>query len=225
MKVHKRKKSWAENYKVVFFEIGIIFALSLCLMAFNWKSYESLTVGVLTSQPTDFIDIVELKTIVEPPKLPEIPKPNITMLKVVDDNNEPEIDPVVIFEPKYDTVIWTPPPTLVIETEEQIEDPLDYVEKMPEFPGGEVALFRFLGKNMVYPSDCRNASISGTVHVKFVIEKNGSISGIQIMRSPHDKLSQEAIRVLNKMPNWNPGMKAGKLVRVNFHLPVKFILK
>ncbi len=226
MKAYKRKRSWIENYKVVFFELGIIVALSLALMAFEWRSYEKLEIGVAErTTKWEPIEEVVLDSYVEPEKLPQIPKPNYTLLVEVSNDellDDPDIDFQIFDDEGTNGVVWEKP---VVVDEPEIEEPIDIPDVSPEFPGGENALFRFLYDNLSYPQVCKDAGISGTVYVKFVVEKQGNISGIEIIRSPHDELSDATIRVINKMPRWNPGIQDGNLVRVNFGLPVKFTLK
>lgn len=98
------------------------------------------------------------------------------------------------------------------------------VEKQPEFPGGETALMEFLQKTMKYPEEAAKNKIEGRVVVSFVIEKDGSISNIEIMRSPHKLLSEEGIRVIKNMPKWEPGTQRGEKVRVKYVLPISFRL-
>ena len=91
-------------------------------------------------------------------------------------------------------------------------------EKMPQFPGGEQEMRRFITKNLRYPRNIEN--IQGRVVVKFVIEKDGSITNIEVMRSPHESLSKEVIRLIESMPNWISGEQNGKPVRTRFILPI-----
>ncbi len=102
---------------------------------------------------------------------------------------------------------------------------LDMAEFMPEFPGGEEALFNFLRNNIRYPRQDREIGISGVVYVSFVVNVNGVIDDIKINRSPSTGLSEEVIRVVSKMPNWKAGIQGGQKVPVRYNLPVKFSLK
>ena len=105
------------------------------------------------------------------------------------------------------------------------EQVLAVVEKMPEFPGGQAALFNFLSANVKYPSIAIENGIQGTSVVQFVINKDGSITDVVILRSGGDpSLDKEAIRVIRSMPNWIPGMMKGKPVRVKYTVPVNFRL-
>jgi len=96
---------------------------------------------------------------------------------------------------------------------------------MPEFPGGMDAMKTFISKNIQYPSDALEAAISGKVYVSFVVEKEGQISEVKVLRNLYPSLDNEALRVVKSMPNWKPGMQNGKPVRVKYNLPVFFQLK
>ena len=98
------------------------------------------------------------------------------------------------------------------------------VQVMPYFPNGTDALFEYLRNNTRYPESCRKDSIQGRVIVNFVVEKDGSISGAKIVRSVHEQLDAEALRVVKSMPKWIPGKQRGKEVRVKYNIPVSFTL-
>jgi len=100
----------------------------------------------------------------------------------------------------------------------------DVVEILPEFPGGEGELYKYLQSNIVYPPQAREIGIQGQVKLRFVVNRNGSISEITVQRSPNKLLSDEAIRVIKEMPKWVPGKQNGKAVNVYFILPVDFKL-
>ena len=105
--------------------------------------------------------------------------------------------------------------------------PLTIVEQMPEFKGGEEARQNFIRKNIVYPQSEKEAGITGTCFITFVVEKNGKITGAKILRGvPNGPgCDKEALRVINKMPKWNPGKQNGKKVRVQYNLPIKYVLR
>lgn len=98
------------------------------------------------------------------------------------------------------------------------------VEQEPEYPGGMEALYQFLAANVKYPKDAREENVQGRVIVSFVIEKDGSVTNIKVVKSPDERLSQEAVRVIESMPKWKPGKAQGKKVRVQFSLPINFKL-
>lgn len=99
-----------------------------------------------------------------------------------------------------------------------------YVEQMPEFPGGQGDLMKFLQENIEYPDDARDASIEGKVVAKFIVNEDGSISDVTILRGIYPSCDSEVIRVISKMPRWKSGVQNGKEVKVYFTLPVTFKL-
>ena len=101
----------------------------------------------------------------------------------------------------------------------------DVVEQMPEFPGGMPALIAFLQNNVKYPADAEKQKVEGKVMVSFVVETDGSISDVKVMKKVFPSLDAEAIRVVKAMPHWTPGKQKGKVVRVHFSLPIAYRLK
>lgn len=98
------------------------------------------------------------------------------------------------------------------------------VEDMPEFPGGEKKLFAYLGENISYPKAAKEAKVSGRVFITFVIEKDGSVSEVKLLRGIGSGCDEEAMRVVSSMPKWKPGLSEGKPVRVQYNLPIKYAL-
>lgn len=99
------------------------------------------------------------------------------------------------------------------------------VEEQPQFPGGEEALAKYLRENIKYPDEAKSLNISGIVYLTFVVEENGSISGLQVIRGIGGGCDEEALRVVRGMASWVPGKQRGVPVRVQFNLPVRFTLK
>lgn len=98
------------------------------------------------------------------------------------------------------------------------------VEQEPSFPGGIDALYQYLGSNIIYPATATQKGIIGTVIVTFIVETDGSISNIKVLKDPGFGMSEEVVRVVNAMPRWTPAMQSGKPVRALFTLPVVFRL-
>lgn len=101
----------------------------------------------------------------------------------------------------------------------------DVVEQMPSFPGGPAALLQYLNNNIRYPKVAEANGIQGRVTVQFVVEKDGSISGVKTMKSAEPSLDHEAERIVKSMPKWNPGKSNGSPVRVKYFVPVVFRLQ
>ena len=100
----------------------------------------------------------------------------------------------------------------------------DVVEQMPQYPGGDEARIKYLSKNLKYPEEARREGIEGKVFVTFVVEKDGSITGAKILRGIGGGCDEETIRVIENMPDWEPGKQKGKAVRVRFNMPIVFKL-
>ena len=106
----------------------------------------------------------------------------------------------------------------------EFQDVFDVVEHMPEFPGGMESLMKFLAENVHYPEAASKAGIQGRVLVQFIVETNGRVSNVKVVRKVNDDLDAEAIRVVGSMPAWKPGMQNDKAVRVKYTLPLTFRL-
>jgi protein TonB len=113
------------------------------------------------------------------------------------------------------------PPDLPIEEAPPI---FDIVEVMPEFPGGQEAMLKFLSSNIVYPTEMVDAGVQGKVYVEFIVRQDGSITDARVLRGVAGPLDKEAIRVVKTMPKWMPGRQNGKPVDCRYRLPIAFHL-
>ena len=123
-------------------------------------------------------------------------------------------------EKKTEGLFWEVDPE-----EETPDDVFMVVEDGPEFPGGTMALLEYLAKTLKYPQNCRDEKIQGRVLVSFIVEKDGSMTGFEVVKSVHPDLDAEALKVLKGMPAWKPGTQHGEKVRVKFTVPVNFRLR
>jgi protein TonB len=121
---------------------------------------------------------------------------------------------------KTDSVVIRPDPVPLPDPEKVFIS----VEEKPEFPGGDTERVKFLINNLTYPLEAKEVGVSGTVYLGFVVERDGSISNITLLRGIGGGCDEEAIRVVKMMPKWKPGMQQGHEVRVQFMLPIKFTL-
>jgi periplasmic protein TonB len=123
--------------------------------------------------------------------------------------------------------VRVPPPPVEKKTEPPKEDNTIFqiVEQKPMFPDGDAALFKWLGQNLNYPTVAKENEIEGTVYVGFVVDKDGSITDVAVKRGLSGGCNEEAVRVVNMMPKWNPGKQQGRAVRVAYTLPIKFKLE
>ena len=113
----------------------------------------------------------------------------------------------------------------VVSQKDQKEEPFNVVEDMPAFPGGMEAMIQFLSSNITYPADAQKQKVDGRVLVNFVVEKDGSITEVKVLKPGFPSLDAEAIRVVKAIPKWKPGYQNGRAVRVLFTLPINFSLK
>jgi len=118
-----------------------------------------------------------------------------------------------------------PPPPAYTDTIVTEVEVFQFVEEMPEFPGGETALMEFIAKNVVYPKEAQENGISGKVFIQFVVMKDGKISNIKVLRGIDPSLDAEAVNVIKKLPLWKPGKQKGKPVNVSYTVPIKFALE
>ena len=112
--------------------------------------------------------------------------------------------------------------TVVAKKNQQV---FDVVEKMPEYPGGQAALFEYLQKNVKYPADAEKKKVEGRVLVTFVVNTDGSITDIEVVRKTFPSLDAEAVRVISGMPRWKPGEQKGQKVPDKYTVHLTFLLK
>ena len=221
----KTPKADLESKKGVFFELGLVIALLVVFGAFQWKSYDKQTITLMQRQvdntPEEIVPITEQK--VKPPPPP--PPKQVTQIKIVKDDVQVDDDIDIDADADQETQIddYVPP----VEDDEEVKEAeiFTVVESMPEFPGGMGALMTYLAKNIKYPPLAKESGIQGKVFINFVVEPDGSISHVKVLRGIGGGCDEEAVRVVKSMPKWKPGMQRGKPVRVSFTLPVKFTLQ
>jgi len=189
---------------------------------------------------TDVITLAEPPPIdkTTPPPPPVIPPPPVqqtikfTPPKVVKDEEVEEPPPTQ--EETKDVQVATvtqegnkdlpdlPPDPVAVEAEEK---PFIVVEEMPTFPGGEDKLMKYLRDNIKYPPVARENGIQGRVYVTFVVDKDGKIKDLKLLRGIGGGCDEEAMRVVKSMPDWKPGRQNGRNVPVQYNLPVNFALR
>lgn len=235
MEIKKSLSADLEGMKSTGILIGFVVILSAVLVAFEWTQRERKEIStepVFAMAPEeDMIPITPNKEIQAPP--PAAAPKVAEILNIVEDETElveeevettEEVNQAVVTQTGTGTPSATGPVGPVMEEvdENQI---YEIAEVAPEFPGGEAALLKWLSENIKYPSICREQGVQGRVFASFVVNKDGTIVDIKILRSPDANLSKEAERVLKIMPRWRPGMQGGRTVRVKFSLPVMFRLQ
>jgi protein TonB len=227
MEQKKTPRADLENKKIIFTEIGLILALAIALFAFEWKSYDKSIQDLGTRQaediPEEIIPITEQK--LKPPPPP--PPKQVVKISVVEDDVEVEDDIDIDVEADQNTEVEEYIAPVMTQEEESEEERQIFmvVESMPEFPGGEPALYKYLAENIKYPQMAKESGIQGRVFVTFVVERDGRVTDVRVLRGIGGGCDEEAIRVVAAMPKWAPGKQRGKPVRVQYNLPVKFTLQ
>lgn len=229
MEIKKSPKANLENQKGIALLMGLIVALSVVFVSLEYSSYSSNddnTISKIDIADVDEQLLIQDQKQPEPEPEPEAPKVEVQLpeeFKVVD--NEKEVAKVVLVS--NDEGKKLPPPTVVVPDkggDEEAEQIFTVVEVQPEFPGGFAALNKYLSQNIVYPQIAADNGVHGKVIVGFVVEKDGSISQIKVLRGVDPELDKEAMRVVKSMPKWKPGQQQGRAVRARFTLPVTFQL-
>ena len=103
--------------------------------------------------------------------------------------------------------------------------PIAMVEQKPSFPGGDAAMYKWLGEQIHYPADAAEEGVQGRVVVQFIVKKDGSIADVKVARGKHPSLDREAVRIVKAMPRWSPGRNNGQSVNVSYTLPITFKLQ
>ncbi len=225
MEEKKSPKANLENKKLMFMQIGLIISLLVAWLAFEHKSYDKRDyTEIIRAAENLEEEMVEITQQEQPKPQPmEMPK-QTTQLEIVNDDVEVE-DIEINVETTQEEVIQEYTPVEVEEEEVVEQEVFTIVEQMPSFPGGDEKMYKYLGNNIKYPQVARETGIQGRVFVNFVVEPDGSVSNVKVLRGIGGGCDEEAMRVVKAMPKWTPGKQRGKAVRVSYTLPVVFKLQ
>ena len=218
MEAKKTEKANLENKRFIFQEIGLIAALAILFCAFESKYYQEEAKEIII--PATAEEVYEVLPIFVPQRAAQ-PLPKLTQLPLIDIMEV--VDELDISEQD-------------IELNDAIVSPVEgsanggdgwsdifiVVEKNPRFNGD---LNEWLSRHLKYPAMARENNIQGRVYVTFIVEKDGSITNVEILRSADPVLDAEALRVVKSMPKWEPGKQRNMAVRVKFTLPITFRLQ
>ncbi len=226
MDIKKNPKADLQKYKSIFFLIGMILSLSLVLATINYESSTG-TVDVIDADAAvieeDMAEITRQNE-PEPEKIENKAQPTQVAEKfLVVDDSEDLGDEEMDIDANVDES-----DAIVVDTDE--EEDVDVkvfviVEKMPEFPGGDLELRKYIAQNVKYPNIARENDIQGKVYVRFVVTEKGTVENVQIARGVDPLLDKEAIRVVESLPKWSPGEQGGKKVKVWYTVPINFQLQ
>lgn len=214
-----------ENARL-FFAIGLVVSLLLVILAFEWKTYDNGE--AITLQDVDiknFEEIIDIPNTIQPPPPP--PSVMAPIFKEVQDEVIIETMKVTIdVEMNENTVVENVVYEVPLEApnEEKVDEIFSIVEQKPEPVGGMVKFYEYVAANIEYPAQARRMSIQGKVYVRFVVEKDGRITDVEVLKGIGGGCDEEAIRVLSNAPKWIPGKQRGRAVRVYMSVPIIFTL-
>lgn len=229
MEQKKTDSANLENKRGYFFEIGLIVTLLVIYAAFEWSTKvekaEDLGTLEVAIEDEELMPITRQEDI----QLPPPPPPQQTVadvIEVIDDKIKVD-DEIRIDEADENDAVEIVEIEEVAQEEEKEEEPQVFfiVEDMPEFPGGELALRKYIAENVRYPEMAKENDIQGTVYVRFVVDTDGSVKNVEVIRGVDPLLDKEAVRVVQGLPKWKPGKQRGKAVKVSHSVPIKFALQ
>ena len=231
--VKKTGRADLESNKPLYFLMGVVVALALIFVAFEWGNREIEVQDIQDNSVVEEIEDIQITPPEEdtpPPPPPEEAPVNVEVLQIVEDDVKVADVELASVDDSFDKLqqTFTPPaPTQRGRAEEKVEDDtvFEFLEEPAEFPGGQAAMLKWLSDHIKYPAIASENNIQGRVMVSFVVERDGSVSNIKVLRGVDPSLDKEAIRVVGEMPKWKPGMQTGKPVRSRFNLPVTFRLR
>jgi protein TonB len=226
MELKKNPKVDLSRQSGLFLNIGLVVSLGLCLLAFEWKSYDDLS--GMNYAPAE----VQTEELIDIPitEMPPPPPPVIQQPEIIEVPDEEEIEEELVnldTEITPETVVAPPAPPATVAApvqEEEVDEIFQVVENQPEPVGGMGAFMKYLQKNLKYPEQARRMNVEGKVFVQFVIDKDGSPNDITVLKGIGSGCDEEAVRVIKSMPKWTPGKQRGRPVKVRMSLPIVFKL-
>lgn len=223
MEAKKTPKADLSKKTGMFLNLGLMISVGLVLFAFEYKSYNDGLLKDLGSIDDDFEELLDIPITEQPPP----PPPPVEQPEIKEIPDEVEIEEKI--EVNFDVDVQEETVIKEVEiseapVEEKADEIFDVVENMPTPPGGMQGWNKYLSNNLKYPTQARRMGIEGTVYVVFVVNTDGSIQDVDILRGIGGGCDEEAMRVVRNAPAWEPGRQRGRPVRVKMRLPIRFKL-
>lgn len=232
MEIKKSPKANLENKKLLFKEIGLVIALGLTLLAFNWSTSEKAVSTLEADQQVEVEEEIVPITNDTPPPPPEtsVAEPVMSdIIDIVDDDIKVDTKIIINEDDKNQGVEIKEYVQAAEIAEEVVEDdviPFAIVEDKPMFQGKDANEFtKWVYNNIVYPEIAKENGVQGRVTLQFEIGKDGTVTNVKVLRGVDSSLDKEAVRVVSNSPKWTPGKQRGKAVKVTYNFPVTFQLK
>ena len=227
MEVKKSPKADLEGKKTTNLLIGAILTLAILFIGFEWSERDkkvTTDTGIAEVEfEEEIIPITEQEQPQQAPPPPEAPKAE-EVIEIMDNDSKVEESTIQASDDTQAAVEVKYTPVEVEEEEVDEQQIFTIVEEQPEFPGGMAECYKWINKNLNYPTISAENGVQGRVTVNFVVNTDGSIVDVKVLRGVDPYLDKEAVRVVSKMPKWKPGKQRGKAVRTSFNLPVRFKL-
>ena len=231
MEIKKSPKANLENKKLLFTEIGLIIALGVVYLAFDWSTAEKqVSVFEETAEIVEAEEMVPITQETPPP--PPTAAPKIPVLSdqidIVDD--EVQVDDNMFMNLEDDASMGVEIMDYVETVEEEVVEeeaiPFQFVEEKPSFMGGDANAFsKWVNERLVYPEIAKENGVSGRVTLQFTVNTDGTVSNIKVLRGVDPSLDKEAVRVVSMSPKWTPGKQRDRAVKVTYTFPVIFQLR
>lgn len=219
MELKKNKKYELQPKRPFHFGIGMVIALSLTLVAFEWRSPVDPLVILDGDDLPDWEMPIIPPTVIDPPLPPKAVKIEPVKIDVPEPIDRPPVD--VGITPGDEIEVPLP----IIEDEEPVDEaPKNWAEVMPAFEGGMSNFYKYMGKHIKYPKRAKQLGVEGRVFLQFVVEKDGSLSDIRVIKGIGAGCDEEALRVMQNLPNFIPGKQGDVRVRVQMVVPINFVL-
>lgn len=220
MEPKKHRSYDLERKRKFHLAIGLIVSLSLTTVAFEWRTRVA---------PIEIPDEVAFADPMLPPipaTVQEPPKPIVQPEIIpVPDDEDIAIDVDIVLDVQLSDEELDDFITEALPPDEPVDDVLIIAETQPSFPGGMSAFYRYVGENVTYPPSAIRRNISGKVFVEFVVDRDGSLSDLSVVKGIGAECDEEALRVIRNSPRWNPGKQRGQAVRVRMVVPISFTLQ
>lgn len=228
MELKKSKKADLQGKRSLFLEIGFVLALGLVLLAFEWTSRPAEVDGFQQETGSDLVqETVPVTRQQERQEPPPPPPPQSTEVINIVENDVAIEDELVLEESEADQDTRVSIDAFTSEEEEEEEEQVFVVvEDMPSFQGkGLNAFAAYVQQNLKYPLLAQENGIEGTVYLRFIVDKDGSVINVQVLRGVDPRLDKAAIEAVQRAPKWKPGKQRGKPVKVSCTMPISFTLE
>jgi protein TonB len=223
MEIKKNPNVDLNNKTGLFLNIGLVVSLLLVITAFEWRFYDEGALMDLGQVSDEFEDVMEIPPTEQPPP----PPPKIQQPEIIEVPDEEEIEEEIEVDLDVEITEETVVEDLVFDEpveEEVAEEIFTIVEDQPAPKGGMAAFYEYVAKKLKYPAQARRMGIEGRVFVEFVVDKDGTITDVKAIKGIGAGCDEEAIRVIQEAPAWNPGKQRGRPVKVRMILPITFKL-